>query len=100
MNDATKQHNLYLNRLEGAAEQHVVGGDQCTYRVVMSTDSIDFLQGLDVPHLCNIHTQQKDINITSIAYANKSNGASFLLQRGSRKVNVTYDDGAVCRTTV
>lgn len=42
---------LHLDGLQGAAEQHVVGGDQCAYWVVMGTDGIDFLQGLDVPHL-------------------------------------------------
>lgn len=42
---------MYLDGFEGAAEQHIVGGDQSTYRVVMGTDGIDFLQGLDVPHL-------------------------------------------------
>lgn len=32
----------------------------------MGTDSIDFLQGLDVPHLRKIHSsnQQKDVNRT------------------------------------
>lgn len=57
---------LYLNGLEWAAEQHVVGGDQCAYRVVMGTDSIDFLQGLDVPHLRSSNAQQKEKNTTCI----------------------------------
>ena len=42
---------MYLNGLEGAAEQHVVRGDQRAHGVVMSTDSVDFLQSLDVPNL-------------------------------------------------
>lgn len=41
----------YLNGLEGAAEEHVVGGDQRTNGVVMGTNGVDFLQGLDIPHL-------------------------------------------------
>lgn len=47
---------LYLDGLEGAAEQHVVGGDQGAHRVVMGTDGVDFLQGLDVPNLHDMHS--------------------------------------------
>lgn len=46
----------YLDGLEGAAEQHVVGGDQSAHGVVMGTDSIDFLERLNVPHLRKMHS--------------------------------------------
>lgn len=52
----TSRAQLYLDGLQGAAEQHVVGRDQRAYRVVMGTDSVDFLQGLDVPHLHEMHS--------------------------------------------
>lgn len=47
----TSRARLYLDGLQGAAEQHVVGRHQRAHGVVMGTDSVDFLQGLDVPHL-------------------------------------------------
>lgn len=41
----------YLDGLQGAAEQHVVGGDQRAHGVVMGTDGVYLLQSLNVPHL-------------------------------------------------
>lgn len=55
----------------------------------MSTDCIDFLQGLDVPHLRKTHTvttQQKD----------KQNLSTHFISSARVFHGVTYDDGAVC----
>lgn len=41
----------YLDGLQGATEEHVVGGYQRAHRVVMGPDSVHLLQVLDVPHL-------------------------------------------------
>lgn len=94
---------LYLNGLEGAAEQHVVGGDKCTNGVVMGTDCIDFLQGLDVPHLHKTHggETKKHSYITHRNFSTQLKCASFpFKKRVSREVNITHNDGAVCRATV
>lgn len=45
-------------------------------------------------------TQQKDDEVTSIACANNSNCASLCLKRESKEVNVSHNDGAVCRATI
>lgn len=42
---------LYLNGLQGATEEHVVGGHECAHRVVVGPDGVHFLQVLDIPYL-------------------------------------------------
>ena len=70
-----------------------MGGDKCTHWVVMGTDSIDFLQGLDVPHLRETRSGEtrKD---------RRKNCSKHITEERSREVDVTYDDGAVGGATV
>lgn len=79
---------LYLDGLEGPAEQHVVGRNQSTHWVVVGSDSVDLLQGLDVPHLRKMHSS----TCNHFTFSSK--------KTGSRDERVTYNNGAVSRAAV
>lgn len=70
-------NNVYLYGLEGAAEQHVVGRDQRTHRVVMGTDGVHLLQGLDVPHL-HTHNRHNIVSKRVQLYILLKNGRRYL----------------------
>lgn len=85
-----KRRSLYLDGLQGAAEQHVVRRDQRAHRVVMGTYSVDFLQGLDVPHLRRLGRRRGKKREQHVGMdGTHGDGAGLALGAA------THDDGAV-----
>lgn len=97
-----KLRPLYLDGLQGAAEQHVVRRDQRAHRVVMGTYSVDFLQGLDVPHLPSSDRgwggggEEREERSTTTRRHWRDAQRRCRLALGA----ATHDDGAVCRAAV